>query len=76
MSWLLETKEDKYRIFSTITEGYITKSLTKKELLRFMFGYKVHNLLKEQVQDIVGFPYGWYDSENHSPLDCSQEQHR
>ena len=64
MGWQVSIKEKKneepkYKIWSTISDSYITEWLTKKELIQFMFWYKLEDFMNDFLKSIVSFPDRW-----------------
>lgn len=60
MGWLLyhRKKDDKYRIYSTVVDGYVTKWDTKENIKDFWIKSKIESA-KEQVEAYMN----WIDKE-------------
>jgi hypothetical protein len=68
MGWEISMKEykaeTKYKIWSTVTDSYITpKWLTKDEVIKFMFWHKLDRFMADFVETAVTFPNDWYIKE-------------
>lgn len=64
MGWNITTKEvkgqTKYKIWSTITDSYITpKWLTKDEVIKFLFWARFREFMNLFIKDSMEFPHGW-----------------
>jgi len=64
MGWSLSIKEikkeQKYKIWSSISDSYITKKwLNRKELIQFLFWYKFNDFMENFVKDAMTFPNKW-----------------
>jgi len=65
MGWEISMKEykaeTKYKIWSTVTDSYITpKWLTKEEVIKFMFWHKLDRFMADFVETAMTFPNDWY----------------
>lgn len=75
MGWQIKISGDKYKVWSTIVDEYITDYMTKDELIRFLFWSKFENLMDNILEDMICFPYGWVDSESGKRLLCEKDKH-
>jgi len=70
MSWLIKhrKKDDKYRLWTTISDGWITDWLTRDEMIKVVsFDYK--EALKDKVRKLqLTFPNGWHDKDSHARI--------
>jgi hypothetical protein len=68
MGWLVSIKETpkgtKYRLWTTISNGWLTKWSTKDEIIKFLFWNKFRDLMEGVLKDSMDFPNGWCDKEN------------
>lgn len=56
-----ETGTDiKYRIWSTISDSFITEWLTKSEIINYLFWERVRTFMDEFNKDAMTFPNGYY----------------
>jgi len=74
MGHLLKITNKKYRIWSTITDSYLTKPLTKDELFRYLFWERFENLIEEIGKDFLTFPYGWTEKTTQKRFPCKKTQ--
>lgn len=71
MGWLLKTKEEegketKYKIWTTVSEGWITEEwMTKDEIIKFLFWNKLYDFMDKFIEDSMTFPNGYYDKDTH-----------
>ena len=72
---MIETKEEKYRVWSTIVDDYITEPMDKNELIRFLFWSRFETLMKDMLEDIICFPNGWTDKKTGKRMLCEDEKH-
>jgi len=63
MGWSITKKDNKYRIYSSIVDEYITDYMNKDEIIRFLFHNKFENLIQDMIKDMNHFPVGWFDKE-------------
>jgi len=72
MGWKVATKkfgkETKYKLWSTITDRYITKSwMTRKEITCFFFWHRFEQFANTFIEDAMTFPDG-YTSKNNDKI--------
>lgn len=72
---MIETKEEKYRVWSTVVDDYITEPMDKDEITRFLFWSKFETLMKDMLEEMICFPYGWTDKETGKRMLCDNEKH-
>ncbi len=71
MGWLLKTKQEegeetKYKIWTTISDGWITEQwMTKDEIIKFLFWNKLYDFMDKFIEDAMTFPNGYHDKETH-----------
>lgn len=70
MGWLIDQKKDKFRLYSTISDGYITEYLNMDELIRFIFYHKFHRLMEDMLKEMICFPHGWSDKKTGKIMGC------
>ncbi len=60
MSHLLSKKGNKYKVWTTISDGYLMDQwLTEAELRSWMAKQAERNYKKKLIEDLWLFPYGW-----------------
>lgn len=68
MGWLVSIKETeegkKYRLWTTISDGWLTEWSTKDEIIKFLFWQKFIKFMEGVLEDGMDFPNGWYDKKN------------
>jgi len=71
MTWRVEIKtavetgtEIKYRIWSTITDSFITEWSTKPEIINYLFWNRVRTFINDFNKDAMTFPNGYYRVDN------------
>jgi len=74
MGWRLEIKDEKYRIYSTVVDDYISNYMNKNELIRFLFWHRFEELMRKMLEDIIIFPNNWIDKETEKYLNCDEEK--
>lgn len=83
MGWLLKTKEEegketKYKIWTTISDGWITEEwMTRDEIIKFLFWNKFYDMIDKFIEDSMTFPNGYHDKDTHKRNwdDKLQEEH-
>lgn len=72
MGWLVSIKETeegkKYRLWTTISDGWLTEWSTKDEIIKFLFWNKFRDLMEGVLKDGMDFPNGWYDKKTHNRI--------
>lgn len=56
MGWRFDKKGDKYRIWSTITDSYLTDWYSRKEILAYMYRYRIQDFKKDIIELYMSFP--------------------
>ena len=74
MGWKIKIKKEKFRIWSTVVDDYITEYITKDELIRFLFWHRFETLMQNMLEDIICFPNNWTDKETGKYLNCDKEK--
>jgi hypothetical protein len=74
MGWRIEIKDEKYRVYSTIVDDYISDYMDKNKLIRFLFWHRFEGLMREMLEDIIAFPNKWIDKETGKYLNCDKEK--
>jgi len=60
MGWQIKTNNnDKWSLFSTVTDDNIITFQTQKELINFIALEKVYEGKKKAIETLMTFPYGW-----------------
>jgi hypothetical protein len=75
MGWMIKINKDKYRVWSTVIDKYITDDMTKDELIRFLFWLRFEKLMDGMLEDMICFPKGWTDKKTGKYLNCEDEKH-
>ena len=52
--------EIKYRIWSTISDSFITEWLTKSEMINYLFWERVRDFIEEFNKEAMTFPIGYF----------------
>ena len=67
MGWSVKVKEEKgvtkYRIWTSICDGWITEWLTKEEIAKFFFWNHFHTFMENFLKDAITFPDGFHDKD-------------
>lgn len=74
MGWSIKQNKEKFRVYSTNVDDYITDWLDKDELIRFLFWNKFERLMEDMLKDIICFPHGWSDKSTGKYLSCESEK--
>jgi hypothetical protein len=56
-----QLKNNKYKLWSTITDSYITNSGTREEIVELLIKWKQEKLDKESEELRLSFPHGYFD---------------
>lgn len=56
---IITNGEDKWEIFSTITDSVIAEFNTKEGIKRFVAMERIYNSKLEAIQELICFPRGW-----------------
>jgi hypothetical protein len=75
MGWLIEQKKDKYRVYSTISDEYITEYIGKEELVRFVFWHKFERFMEDMLKEMICFPHGWTEKKTGKLMHSGTEKH-
>jgi len=59
MGWRVEEKGNKFRLWSTFSDTYITKWLTRKKLLAALNDAYVLRAKEKVIKEYYAFPEGW-----------------
>lgn len=72
MGWKVKTKTEKditkYRIWTTISDGWITDWSTKEEITKFFFWHHFHKMMDGFLEDAMTFPNGYHDKDTGSRI--------
>lgn len=63
MSWLVEKKGKKYRLWSTMTDNWLTPWLDRNKILDFIEQTKIAKIKYEMEETRKNFPYHWSNKE-------------
>ncbi len=61
MSWRIELKSGKYRIWSTVVSKWVTPWLNRKECLKVIRASKQETLESQMEEEEKYFPTGWFN---------------
>lgn len=75
MGWKIQVKKEKYRIYSTVVDKYISKFMTKDELISFLFWHKFEKFIQNILEDDITFPNGWTNKETEKRMFCDKGKH-
>jgi len=59
MGWRLKVKDNKYRIWSTFSDSYLTPWLSKKDLLLEVLKYRDTQFKEKSIEEYYRFPHMW-----------------
>ena len=70
MSWLLKyrKKDNKWRIWTTISDGWITDWLTENEVKQALSNEYKRDYRLQVIECYMTFPAGWHDKDTHKLL--------
>ncbi len=67
MSWTIKIKTEKevtkYRIWTTVSDGWITEWLTREEMVKFHFWNQFKKFMDSFIEDAMTFPNNYYDKD-------------
>lgn len=66
MGWQLSRKDDQYRIWSTISDRYITEWISRDEALAVWYDSALMDFKKKVIEKYLGFPCYWSDRDSRS----------
>ncbi len=66
MGWEVSQKDGKYRIWSTISDAWITDWISRKEAIRFYYDDAFMSFKKKIVEQFYKFPHMWSDYDSNS----------
>lgn len=70
----IKNKEAKYKIWSTISDSYITDWLTKKEFIQFIFWNKLEDFMRDFLKSVIPFPDRWTNHDNNNRIDLPENR--
>lgn len=78
MSWHLSRKDDKYRIWSTVSDQYITDWISREEALAVWYDDALIGFKKNVIGQYLKFPNYWgnHDNEDYRAIYMDEEQHQ
>lgn len=76
MSWLLKhrKKDGKYRIWTTISDGWITDWLSEDEIKEYLRWREYADTKLKVIEHYMTFPAGWHDKDTHKPLSLDKSK--
>lgn len=77
MAWHLSRKDDQYRIWSTISDQYITDWISREEALAIWYDSTLMDFKKKVIEQYLGFPCYWgnYDSDKIGAIFMDEDRH-
>ena len=63
MSLLLKRKNNKYRFWNTVSDGWSTKFLSREEALQYLSDRSFRRFTEELERETKDFPKGWTDKD-------------
>ena len=64
MSWQLSRKGDRYRIWSTVSDQYITDWMSRNEALAVWYDDALMSFKKKVIEQYLLFPHHWGDQDS------------
>ncbi len=61
MGWKISQKNGKYRIWSTISDAWLTKWIDRKEVIKFYHEQDLLDLKKKTIERYLAFPHFYSD---------------
>lgn len=74
MGWQIAQKDGKYRIWSTISDAWVSDWIRREEVLRLHHQYEVLELKQQMIKEYHTFPALWTDRVTGKRLPLSQDQ--
>jgi hypothetical protein len=65
MSWQLSHKDNQYRIWSTVSDQYITDWISQEEALAVWYDSALVDFKKKVIEHYLKFPHFWSDRDSH-----------
>lgn len=66
MGWQIAHKAGKFRIWSTVSEAWLTEWLTREEALSFYYDDALLSFKKQIIEKCLSFPHHWPEHANGS----------
>lgn len=64
MGWQLSRKDDKFRIWSTISDSWLTDWISREEALAVWYDDALMDFKKKVIEKYLGFPCYWHDRDS------------
>lgn len=65
MAWQLSRKDNLYRIWSTISDSWLTDWISREEALAVWYDSALMDFKKKVIEQYLKFPHFWSDRDNH-----------
>lgn len=66
MSWEITQKDGQYRIWSTISDTWLTDWIDRREAIRFYYDHALMDFKKRIIEEFYKFPHMWTDHDSNS----------
>jgi hypothetical protein len=64
MGWSIEKKKNgKFRFWCSITDSWLTKSLTRNQTIQFFNNHHMHQAKLKVIEEWFAFPHRWNNTE-------------
>ncbi len=77
MGWQLSRKGDQYRIWSTISDQYVTEWISREEVLACWYDDALMQFKKKVIEQYLKFPHFWGNRDTHTLIsdDAANERY-
>ena len=79
MGWLVKRKTlksgvEKFRIYSTMSDGYLTKWETKEGILKFIFWNRFYRFMDDMIKESIMFPNKFTDKDTYKQINEPKDE--
>lgn len=71
----LEIKDGKYRVWSTVTDEYVTDWIDENELQNEIFIYKLDIAISEIIQEMICYPNSFINKDSGEKMICDESKY-
>jgi hypothetical protein len=73
VGWRISRKDGKFRVWSTISNDWLTDWISRKEFIKFYHDDMLIDFKKKIVEQYYKFPHGWFDQDRLATAFISDE---
>lgn len=76
MGWQLSRKDNQYRIYSTISDSWLTDWISREEALAVWYDSALMDFKKKVIEQYLGFPCYWGNHDDHRRTSVFMDEDR